>query len=144
MLRIWCGFGLYFRNMGKNNTAIGAMLGGKCPQCREGDLFTHANAYDPRKTALMNKACPVCGEDFAREPGFYFGAAYVSYALTVALWVAVLVALYTFDALGWIVFGFYTHVGTFLITGITTLLLLLPGIYRLSRTLWLHMLTKRN
>jgi uncharacterized protein (DUF983 family) len=130
--------------MGKSKTALGAMISGKCPQCREGKLFVHANAYVPTKTAAMHKSCPVCGEDFAREPGFYFGAAYVSYALTVALWVAVLVALYTFDALGWIEFGFYSHVGTFLITGISTLLILLPGIYRLSRTLWLHLLTKRK
>jgi uncharacterized protein (DUF983 family) len=134
----------YFRAMGFKQTRLYAMIAGKCPQCGKGDLFKHSNAYDPKKTALMNDSCPVCGEDFKREPGFYFGAAYVSYALTVALWVAVLVALYTFDALGWIEFGFYTHVSTFLITGISTLLLLLPGIYRLSRTLWLHMLTKQK
>ena len=44
-------------------------------------------------------------EDFEREPGFYFGAAYVSYALTVALWVAVLVAMMAFDAWGWMDLG---------------------------------------
>lgn len=91
----------------------------------------------------MNKFCPVCQEDFEREPGFYFGAAYVSYALTVALWVAVLVALSTFSEWGWIEFGFYTHVSTFLTTGIIALLVLLPAIYRLSRILWLHMMTKK-
>lgn len=91
----------------------------------------------------MNKVCPVCQEDFKREPGFYFGAAYVSYALTVALWVAVLAALTTFDAMGWIEFGFYTHVSTFLTTGIAVLLVLLPALYRFSRTLWLHMMTKK-
>lgn len=119
------------------------MLAGKCPRCKEGNLFVHGNAYNPKKTAAMNKVCPVCQEDFKREPGFYFGAAYVSYALTVALWVAVLAALTTFDAMGWIEFGFYTHVSTFLTTGITVLLVLLPALYRFSRTLWLHMMTKK-
>ena len=50
----------------------------------------------------MHDKCPKCSEDFFREPVFYFGAAYVSYALTVALWVAVLVALYTFSILGFL------------------------------------------
>ena len=49
-----------------------------------------------------------------KEPGFYFGASYVSYALTVALWVAVVVALLTFDAIGLIEYGFLTHPVTFL------------------------------
>ena len=65
----------------------------------------------------MHKECAACGEDFEREPGFYFGAAYVSYALTVALWVAVLVAMMAFDAWGWMEFGMFTHPGTYLTTG---------------------------
>ena len=94
--------------------------------------------------AEMNSKCNVCNEDFQREPGFYFGAAYVSYALTVALWVAVLVALTTFDAIGLFEFGFYTHVVTFLTVGITCLLLLLPLIYRISRSIWIRMFVKRK
>jgi hypothetical protein len=62
----------------------------------------------------------------------------------VALWVAVLVALYTFDALGWIEFAFFTHVTLFLVTGITTLIVMLPLVYRLSRAIWIHLLTKRK
>ena len=134
----------YFRGMAKQRNLLGGILGLKCPQCREGNLFQFPNAYRLSTTSKMNKACPVCGEDFEREPGFYFGAAYVSYALTVALWVAVLVALYTFDALGWIEFAFFTHVTLFLTTGITTLILLLPPVYRLSRSIWIYLLTKRK
>jgi uncharacterized protein (DUF983 family) len=134
----------YFRGMAKQRSLLGALLALKCPQCREGNLFQFPNAYRLQTTSKMNKSCPVCGEDFEREPGFYFGAAYVSYALTVALWVAVLVALYTFDALGWIEFSFFTHVTLFLVTGITTLIVLLPPVYRLSRAIWIHLLTKRK
>ena len=130
--------------MPKNRNLLSSILSSKCPQCREGDLFQVKQAYRLSTLSRMNKSCPTCGEDFEREPGFYFGAAYVSYALTVALWVAVLVALYTFDALGWIEFSFFTHVTLFLTTGITTLILLLPLVYRLSRSIWIHMLTKRR
>jgi len=118
-----------------------AMVRFRCPRCGEGDLFD-GPAYRPSTTARMHASCPKCALDFQREPGFYFGAAYVSYALTVALWVAVLVALLAFDAWGLITFGFFTHVGTFLTTGIALLVLLLPVIYRLSRAIWISMFTK--
>ncbi|MEO1033304.1 hypothetical protein [Winogradskyella sp.] len=32
----------------------------------------------------MNKTCDKCGYKFEKEPGFFFGAMYVSYALGVA------------------------------------------------------------
>ena len=118
------------------------ILRNKCPRCGKGDLFCHANAYNPRETANMHGTCPSCGEDFEREPGFYFGAAYVSYALTVALWIALLVALKSFDAWGWMEFGMFTHPGTFLGLGIGLLVVLLPLIYRLSRSIWIAMFTK--
>ena len=31
----------------------------------------------------MHHHCPVCNESFERETGFYYGAMYVSYGLTV-------------------------------------------------------------
>lgn len=92
----------------------------------------------------MYPKCNVCGEDFKREPGFYFGAAYVSYALTVALWVAVLVALITFDALNWIDYSFFENPLTFLLSGIISLIVLLPVIYRLSRSIWLNFFINYN
>ena len=95
------------------------MLRNRCPQCGQTHLFVEPNAYKLRSTAHMHKGCAACGEDFEREPGFYFGAAYVSYALTVALWVAVLVAMMAFDAWGWMEFGMFTHPGTYLTTGCT-------------------------
>lgn len=114
----------------------------RCPKCGEGRLFATSNPYSLKDTAKMNDYCPSCGEDFGREPGFYFGAAYVSYALTVALWVVLLVALKCFDMWGWMEFGMFTHPGLFLGTGITLLVLFLPLIYRLSRSIWIGMFTK--
>lgn len=118
------------------------MLRNRCPQCGQSHLFKEPNAYKLRTTAHMHKTCTACGEDFEREPGFYFGAAYVSYALTVALWVAVLVAMMAFDAWGWMEFGMFTHPGMYLTTGCTLLLGLMPVIYRLSRSIWLSIFTK--
>ncbi|MEZ7941814.1 MAG: hypothetical protein QMB45_09420, partial [Flavobacteriales bacterium] len=74
--------------------------------------------------------------------GFYFGASYVSYGLTVAIWVAVYVALITFNAIGLISYTFSDNPWTFLIIGVVTLLILLPAIFRLSRSLWISMFVK--
>ncbi len=125
-------------------TRLRAMLHSQCPTCLEGSIFHSRNAYDLKRIVSMPEACPVCQEDFSREPGFYFGAAYVSYALTVALWVAVLVALSCFDWWGLLQFSFFEDVGLFLSTGIAMLILLLPVIARLSRSIWLHMMTRRK
>jgi ribosomal protein S27AE len=117
----------------------------RCPQCHDGTLFVDPNPYKPGSIAEMRKSCPNCGESFTREPGFYFGAAYVSYGLSVALWVAVIVALLFFDLIGLIEFeGVFDEPMFFLSIGVVTLLLLLPLIYRLSRSIWIHMFVKSH
>lgn len=90
----------------------------------------------------MNSKCAHCGEDFGREPGYYFGAAYVSYGLTIALWVAVFVAFTTFDAIGLMSFSFFDDAVLYLVIGVALLLILMPVIYRLSRSMWIHMFVK--
>lgn len=117
------------------------MLTLTCPRCRKGKLFKTRSAYRIDMTE-MNKRCAHCDEDFVREPGYYFGAAYMSYALAVALWVAVFVALATFDAIGWIEFSFFNDAIFFLIVGAGCLILLMPPIYRLSRSMWIHTFVK--
>jgi len=87
---------------------------------------------------MLKLQCPHCKESH----GFYFGAAYVSWGLTVATWVAVLVALKVLNALGWIEFGFLTHPITFLLSGILVSALIFPYMYRLSRVMWAHMFIK--
>ena len=115
------------------------MFSNRCPACREARLFKVRNPWRLRTINDMHHACPGCGEDLLREPGFYFGAAYVNYALSVALWVAVLVALYVFGNLGWVPFtGMFDQPELFLGTGVATLLILLPPLQRLSRSMWIH------
>ncbi len=109
----------------------------KCPRCHEGDLFISKKAYS-LNMASMHKTCSRCGERFEPEPGFYFGAAYVSYALTVALWVAYYVALITFESLGFYTFTFADDAIAFILGGIALLVVLLPLIYRFSRSIWIN------
>jgi hypothetical protein len=117
-----------------------AILTGRCPKCRDGRIFSEPIAYRLKTLNDMPDNCPVCSEKFMPEPGFYFGAAYVSYGLTVALWVAIWVAMHTFGALGWIEFeGFLIHPELFLGVGVASLIVTLPPLWRLSRIIWIHM-----
>ena len=72
----------------------------------------------------MPGKCPVCGEDFEREPGFYWGAMMVSHATTTAI--AVVIHVTSFYFYGW-------DVLPSIITNIVTLLILIPVIFRNSR-----------
>ena len=88
----------------------------------------------------MNETCPVCGQPTELEVGFYYGTAYVSYALTVAFSVATFLA--------WFVFiGFSLDDGDhrlFWWLGINSVLMILlqPIFMRLSRSLWLSWFVK--
>lgn len=106
----------------------------KCPRCNEGDIFVYKGTYKLKTTGLMHKACPKCGLNYQPEPGFYYGAGYVSYALTVAIAITVFTALYPF--VHW--YNIEIYIG--IIGG--TLLLTAPINFRLSRVIWLNFFNK--
>jgi hypothetical protein len=126
----------------KEKSAVAAMLTHTCPVCRQASLFKNPAVYTLVDLGAMHSECTVCKTNFVPETGFYFGAAYVSWALTVALWVAVLVVLKVLDAVGIIEFGFLTHPITFLTTGMAATVLVFPYLFRLSRSIWAHMFIK--
>ena len=93
-------------------------------------MFLHSS-YNLGKFGKMHKECPVCGQDFEIEPGFYFGASYFSYALNVAL-------IVTFIVVFFVLFDDYSE--WYLIGAIIgTNLLLVPLNFRLSRSLMLNL-----
>src|ERR1035437_5136028 len=68
----------------------------KCPKYQEGDWFLTRNPYNLRKFDKMPEKCPVCGQLFELEIGFYWGAMYVSYVTTVITSVIIIWFLFTF------------------------------------------------
>lgn len=109
-------------------TLAGALLNGKCPRCREGDMFTYP-ATNPTKFNRMNETCPHCGVRLQPEPGFYQGAMYVGYGFTIAVILVVgLVLYFLWDPSEW------TYIGT--VIGI--MILLAPLNYRFSRIVYLY------
>lgn len=106
-----------------------AILEGKCPRCRQGDIFVGSIAQLTR-FARMHPFCKVCGLQFEREPGFFIGAMYISYAFSVAIFATVGVAL---SVLGDYPLYYY------FIAIIAATLLLFPVMFRYSRILYLYM-----
>lgn len=106
----------------------------KCPRCHEGNLYNYKNPYTHlTKVSDMPSNCPVCNQSYNPETGFYFGAAYVSYALTVAIAVAILVAGLVFGVRKFETFAWMIGIG---------LVLLAPLTLRFSRTIWIHIFIK--
>lgn len=113
---------------------VWSVLRNKCPRCRRGDLFQNANPYDLKKMMKMPDTCPVCGQPFEIEVGFYYGTSFVSYALAVAVSVASFIA--------WkVIIGMSLQDNRlFWWMGINAVLLLLlqPVLMRLSRSIWIY------
>jgi hypothetical protein len=77
----------------------------------------------------MNEICSYCGAPFTPEPGFYFGALYVSYAFTVAIFFAEWMVLhFLFSPPDWV---YVTAI-------ILSVFLFIPISFRYSRILFLH------
>ncbi|MAM27843.1 MAG: DUF983 domain-containing protein [Flavobacteriaceae bacterium] len=107
----------------------------KCPQCRQGN-FLKANPY---KLSNMNKVkehCSKCGLKYSIEPSFYIGAMYVSYAVGVAVAIAVFVLT--------LIFGMDLGPGGILLSIVGTLVLTMPYIGAVSKSIWAHFFFKYN
>ncbi|AHJ96595.1 DUF983 domain-containing protein [Hymenobacter swuensis] len=66
-----------------DSTAL-ALLQQRCPRCHQGPLFT-TSALHVTRFAEMPADCPVCGQHYEPEPGFFWGAMYISYAFSTAI-----------------------------------------------------------
>lgn len=116
--------------MPKNLSKTEAILKAKCPQCREGDVFS-APLLHVTEFTKMNHNCPKCGVQFEIEPGFFFGAMYISYAFSVGtLLVAYFLLKYVFGD---------PDLMYYLISVPTVILLFLPFTFRYSRIIYLYL-----
>jgi uncharacterized protein (DUF983 family) len=106
-----------------------AMLSGKCPHCREGNIFPTSLVSYSKLTAVNHK-CPTCQAVLTPEPDFFYGAMYISYAFSVALMVTVFVAVN-------VLFG-RPPLSYYLIPIVISNVVLLPLMLRYSKVLYLY------
>lgn len=119
--------------MAQNSNILKSILNCKCPKCHKGDMFLNKKTYQFKNFLEIHDNCKECNQDFQIEAGFYLGAMFVSYALTVALCITVFVAFITFNA--------YSLIPYLIAIGIT-LIAFTPYTLRLSRSIWISMSVK--
>ncbi len=113
---------------------VSKVLDGTCPKCGKTKVFKKNGNPFLFKMPVMNDRCSECNYSFHREPGFYFGGMYMSYALTVAEMVAVFVLGLIFNM------GFLSIFG-----GVILVVLILSTFnYRMSRLMWLNLFFKEE
>jgi uncharacterized protein (DUF983 family) len=103
------------------------ILSQRCPRCRIGGIF-RSSIW--RGFPKMFDRCPVCELRFEREPGYFLGAMYFSFAMgivTVAIFAAVL----------WAVTGWWITKAT--VWAMVLFLPLAPTITLFARVLWIYL-----
>jgi hypothetical protein len=110
-----------------------SVLSNKCPRCRRGSMFLYTNPYKLKDMMKMPVNCPVCGQPFEIEPGFYYGTGFVSYALAVMVCVASFIAWKVLIGMSLQDNRLFWWLGT----NAVLLLILQPVLMRLSRSIWL-------
>ena len=93
----------------------------RCPRCHHGKVF--------RGLIEMNRHCPVCGLVFEREPGYFLGAMYVSYAFASVIIGLALALLYQIVP-EWSDIAVYGG-------AVAILIPFVPFIFRYSRVIWM-------
>lgn len=107
-----------------------AIFNARCPQCHEGRIFKN-RWFQIFKFAETHENCPVCGVKYEVEPGFWFGAMYVSYAFTIGIMLVGALVIYHF-------FNDPPAEG-YVIPIVTISLIMVPFNFRMSRVLFLHL-----
>src|ERR1700753_3968886 len=69
-----------------------AALHAKCPKCRKGNMYANSTYSFKGQKSYTN--CPYCNFQFEREPGYFYVAMFVSYAMNVAQMVTLAVGTY--------------------------------------------------
>ena len=112
------------------SSSLLAFAAQRCPRCHQGRVF-HTSAFRLAHFQEMYEACPACGQHYEPEPGFYWGAMYISYAFSVAIVVAVGIATYVLghDPATWVY-----------VTGVAVAtVLFVPLSFRYSRMVMLYL-----
>ncbi|UCE93264.1 MAG: DUF983 domain-containing protein [Flavobacteriaceae bacterium] len=113
----------------KKGSKLYSVLHNKCPRCHEGIFFQYPASLTFKNNLKIYEKCSSCGLKYMIEPSFFYGAMYVSYALTVAMAVAIFVICYL--------------LGLKLIPAFIAIIIVLvitnPFVMRISRLLYINM-----
>ncbi|HEY2806691.1 MAG TPA: DUF983 domain-containing protein [Gemmatimonadales bacterium] len=103
---------------------IEAVIAQRCPVCLKGSMF--------HGIITMYDNCQVCGHRFMRESGYFQGAMYVSYVMGLGTFMVLLLLCRA-------KLGPQIGLGAASAVAIIFQLMLVPVLFRYSRTIWAHL-----
>ncbi|HEY1343307.1 MAG TPA: DUF983 domain-containing protein [Bryobacteraceae bacterium] len=98
-----------------------------CPRCRRGPIF---RGPIWRGYLAIHEKCPVCGLKYSREPGYFLGAMYFSYLISILPVLGIVMVIWR-----WTNWPF----DMVMLGGFAAYLPLAPFVTRLSRVIWMYM-----
>tara|TARA_B100000809_G_scaffold32272_1_gene28175 strand:+ start:16058 stop:16411 length:354 start_codon:yes stop_codon:yes gene_type:complete len=111
--------------------SVKKILNCRCPNCGKGNVFGKKQFFLSVKFSKMNESCSNCNKNFQKEPGFFIGAMYVSYALIIVEMFSVYLLLTPF-------FDKALDLNMLPILTLTAVLLVFFNI-RYSRMIWMYL-----
>jgi uncharacterized protein (DUF983 family) len=97
-----------------------------CPKCRQGRIFRRP-VY--RGWQDMFECCPACGMKFEREQGYFLGAMYVSYGLSIPVVLLLLLLFWRFTSWPY---------DLDILAAFVAYLPLVPFVARFARVAWMY------
>ncbi len=112
----------------KKGSKLFSIFKSKCPRCHDGDFYVEKNPFKLKKILTIYDKCNECNLKYMLEPSFYHGAMYVSYGLSVAtsIMIVIICTLLGFDLL------------VSFITVFVSLILFTPIMLKLSRIIYIN------
>ena len=120
--------------MFKRGSKLYAIRKSKCPKCHQGDLFK-SSLLSMQGVYNMHDKCEECGQDFQMEPGFYWGAMYVGYALY---------SFYMFATIAILFFAVGLTLNQSFVATLLGGIIMIPYIARRSRVQWINIAVQYN
>jgi uncharacterized protein (DUF983 family) len=115
----------------KTPSFTSSLLACKCQKCRTGKIFKKS-VLNPLGFSEAHDNCPVCGHKFEEEPGYFWGAMYVSYGFSAGLMLVLGILSINLDlSLNYI----YTVI-------IPLVIVISPFSFRYSRMIMLYFISK--
>jgi uncharacterized protein (DUF983 family) len=108
---------------------FGAIAHAACPRCRRGPIF-RASLLRLRGYLAMHEHCPVCGLKFEREPGYFLGAMYFSYMLSIPPVLVLLLLFWRFTS--W-------RFDLVVVAAFVAYLPFVPMVTRFARVVWMYL-----
>jgi uncharacterized protein (DUF983 family) len=104
----------------------------KCPRCQEGEMF-NTGSWSFIESFEMKKRCSECDLNYFPEPGYYYGAMFISYIWTG--WFCLLFVAIFHWFLGWSQSVAFSLLGIFIAINFVY-------IFRISRLMWFNINVK--